>query len=336
MARRNIAADQYFMEIALRLSRRNLGNTAPNPSVGCVLVKGGKIIGRGWTAKGGRPHAETQAINWAGKNAKGATAYVTLEPCCHHGKTPPCTKALIVAGIKRVVVAALDPDKRMCGNGIKELEEAGIEVVVGVGRKEAEEINAGFFLAAKKQRPFVTLKMAVSSDGKIGIKGKRVQISGEMAGAYSHVLRKTHDAIMVGMNTVLCDDPELTCRLPGLEDCSPIRIVMGNNNCMPKDSKLLKNRKTKLWIINNRNIEETLKMLAERGVTRLLVEGGAKLSKAVLDQGLVDQLIVIKSKEVTLAYYDNAIKAPEVELEKFKQNEKIFFNRDEITIYESY
>lgn len=287
-------SDKKFMDIALRLSRRGLGIVAPNPAVGCVIVKDGQIVGRGWTAPGGRPHAETESLKRAGENAKSATAYVTLEPCCHHGKTPPCSRALIDAGIKRVVIACEDPNPKVSGKGIKELQAAGVKVEMGLCKKEAEEINAGFFLKIKENRPFVTLKLAVSNDEMLGRKNERTQITGELATAYAHLLRKTHDAIMVGSNTLKIDKPKLTCRLPGLEHTSPL-IVEATHDLRKKLSEL-----------------------AEQGVTRLLVEGGTILAQSFLDNGLVDEIIIIKNPGLEIGR--NGIPAPKIPT-KFKQIE---------------
>ncbi|HQT72519.1 MAG TPA: bifunctional diaminohydroxyphosphoribosylaminopyrimidine deaminase/5-amino-6-(5-phosphoribosylamino)uracil reductase RibD, partial [Acidiphilium sp.] len=204
------------MRSALALARRGLGETAPNPSVGCVILRDGVVVGRGRTAPGGRPHAETEALAMAGEAARGATAYVTLEPCAHHGRTPPCADALIAAGIARVVIAMADPDPRTDGAGIARLRAAGIEVVEGVGAAEAAEINAGFTLRLRAGRPLVTLKLATSLDGQIATRtGESQWITGAAARQLGHALRGTHDAVMVGVGTVLADDPELTCRIEG-------------------------------------------------------------------------------------------------------------------------
>ncbi len=208
--------DAAHMRAALALARRGLGRTWPNPAVGCVLVKEGRVVGRGWTQRGGRPHAEAEALRRAAGAAKGATAYVSLEPCSHHGKTPPCAEALIAAGISRAVIAMEDPDPRVAGRGLGALREAGIEVTPGIGEAEAREINEGFFLRLEKNRPLVTLKLAMTLDGRIATRtGESRWITGEPARARSHLLRAQHDGVMVGSGTVLADDPLLNVRLPG-------------------------------------------------------------------------------------------------------------------------
>ena len=209
--------DLRWMRAAFALARRGLGNVWPNPAVGCVLVRDGRVVGRGWTQPGGRPHAETEALRRAGALARGATAYVSLEPCSHWGRTSPCADALIAAGVRRVVAALEDPDPRVSGSGIARLREAGIAVETGLGAAEAAEINAGFLTRQRLGRPLVTLKLATSLDGKIATAtGESQWITGPSARAYAHKLRAEHDAIMVGTGTVLADDPQLTCRLPGL------------------------------------------------------------------------------------------------------------------------
>ena len=201
--------DADFMRAAIALARQGLGETAPNPTVGCVIVRDGRVVGRGRTAPGGRPHAETAALVMAGAAAFGATAYITLEPCAHQGKTPPCTEALIAAGITRVVVATRDPDPRVNGRGISLLRDSGIQVVEGVGAAVAEAINEGFFSVIRHGRPMVTLKLATTLDGRIATRsGESQWITGEPARRVSHALRGTHDAVMVGVGTVLADDPE--------------------------------------------------------------------------------------------------------------------------------
>ena len=231
--------DRHFMAVALRLAERGLGRVWPNPAVGCVLVRDGRIVGRGWTQPGGRPHAEVEALRRAGEAALGATAYVSLEPCAHYGRTPPCTMALLQAGIRRVVVAALDPDARVDGRGVEQLRQAGVDVALGVGRTEAEAINAGFFLRVRAGRPLVTLKVATSLDGMIATRtGESQWITGDLSRARGHLLRARHDAIMIGSGTALADDPSLTCRLSGLEDRSPVRLVLDRRARLSPDSKL--------------------------------------------------------------------------------------------------
>jgi len=305
------------MAAALGLARRGLGRTWPNPSVGCVIVaREGRVVGRGHTQPGGRPHAETEALKEAGAAAKGSTAYVSLEPCAHHGKTPPCAEALVAAGIARCVVAATDPDPRVAGGGIAILEQAGIEVVRDVLREEAVELNAGFFQRVTQGRPLVTLKLATSLDGKIAtLGGESKWVTGPEARAFGHQLRATHDAILVGSGTVLADDPELTCRLPGLEGQSPIRVVLDTRLRLPLSAKLAKSG---TWLVTSDDHSESvlapyqkaglevltakvgeggsldvpavLEALGDRGLTRLLVEGGAGVATGLIAADLVDRL----------------------------------------------
>lgn len=310
-------ADLHHMRHALRLAERSLGRTAPNPAVGCVIVKDGIVVGRGGTAPGGRPHAETLALSEAGEAALGATAYVTLEPCSHIGKTPPCAEALIAACVARVVVAVGDPDPRVNGAGIARLRAAGIDVVTGVCEDEAAEINAGFFLKVREGRPLVTLKIAQSADGKtITAPGESPWITGEAARAFGHLLRARHDAILVGIGTVLADDPLLDCRLPGLEKRSPVRVVLDSRLRLPESAKLAQSAHRIPTLVytaaaaggealaalgveivrqpsmQRPEIAAVLADLAGRGITRLLVEGGATVHAAFLSAGLADRLEV--------------------------------------------
>ncbi|PCK87955.1 riboflavin biosynthesis protein RibD [Rhizobium sophoriradicis] len=232
--------DESFMAAAIRLSRRHLGRTATNPSVGCLIVKDGVIVGQAITALGGRPHAEPQALAEAGEAARGATAYVTLEPCSHHGKTPPCAEALIAYGVARVVISVTDPDPRVSGRGISMLRDSGIEVDAGVLEAEGRRSLAGYLTRQTKSRPYVTLKLAVSADGMIGRAGEgQVAITGPEARAEVQALRAETDAILVGIGTAISDDPLLTVRTPGLEAQSPIRIVLDPSLALPLTSKLV-------------------------------------------------------------------------------------------------
>src|SRR5690348_487456 len=220
------ADDIAHMRAALALARRGIGNTWPNPSVGCVVVNAGRVVGRGVTAPGGRPHAEPAALEAAGDAARGATAYVTLEPCCHWGRTPPCTDALVAAGVARVVIATRDPDPRVDGAGVARLRAAGLDVAEGVLQAEADELAAGFRLRVRDGRPLVTLKLASTLDGRIATRGGESRwITGEAARKAAHALRGRNDAVMVGVGTVLADDPELTCRIPGYRPNPVVRVV---------------------------------------------------------------------------------------------------------------
>src|SRR6266446_3099076 len=233
-------SDVGHMRAAIALARRGLGDVWPNPAVGCVIVRKGRVVGRGWTQPGGRPHGETVALARAGVAATGATAYVTLEPCCHWGKTPPCADALIAAGLRRVVVALEDPDPRVAGAGIERLRAAGIEVEVGLCAAEAAEINAGFLQRVRLGRPLVTLKLATSLDGRIATAGGESRwITGPLARERAHLLRATHDAILVGTDTVLADDPRLTCRVPGLSRRSPVRVVIDRHLRISPGARLI-------------------------------------------------------------------------------------------------
>jgi diaminohydroxyphosphoribosylaminopyrimidine deaminase/5-amino-6-(5-phosphoribosylamino)uracil reductase len=304
-------ADLEHMGAALSLAARNLGQTWPNPAVGCVIVDAaGRVVGRGWTQRGGRPHAETEALKMAGTAAKGGTAYVTLEPCSHHGKTPPCAEALVAAGIARCVAAIEDPDPRVSGGGFAKLRAAGIAVEIGLCAAQAKSLNIGFLTGVSAKRPFVALKLATSVDGRIATRsGESRWITGDAARAFGHLLRATHDAIAVGSGTVLADDPELTCRLKGLEDRSPVRLVFDRRGRTPPTAKLL-SKTAPTWIVGNAQnlkdisqyieiaanmdgpawLPEALGKLAEAGLTRILVEGGATLATAFLKAGLVDRL----------------------------------------------
>lgn len=282
--------DTSFMRMALNLARRGLGFVAPNPAVGCVLVKDEVVIARGWTAPGGRPHAEVVALAHAGMMARGASAYVSLEPCSHHGQTGPCAQALIDAGVRRVVVACTDPDPRVSGRGLQMLRDAGLEVVEGVLQEEALTLNAGFILRVTQGRPFVTLKCAVSADGKIAVApGERTQISGPLATRFMHLQRSLHDAILIGSETYLTDHPRLTTRVQGLVH-DPLRIVLDRSGRVGETDGL--------EVLGDQDIASVLGYLAERGVTRLLVEGGARIHEAFLESGCVDAFQLCKSPVV--------------------------------------
>jgi diaminohydroxyphosphoribosylaminopyrimidine deaminase/5-amino-6-(5-phosphoribosylamino)uracil reductase len=320
-ARENTSTDLAMMWAALGLARRGLGTTWPNPSVGCVIVKGGHIVGRGWTGRGGRPHGETEALRRAGAAAKGAIAYVTLEPCSHWGKTPPCADALIKARLRRVVVALEDPDRRAAGSGIEALRKAGLGVDIGLCAAEAAELNAGFLQRVRLGRPLVTLKLATSLDGRIAMAhGESRWITGAVARDRAHLLRAAHDAILVGTDTVLADDPQLTCRLPGLADRSPVRVVLDRQLRIPPTARVIAEaRAVPTWLVTlpsadparqerlrdagveviaaeadatgMLDLSAVLTLLGARGLTRLLVEGGGRLAAALLRAELVDRLV---------------------------------------------
>lgn len=311
--------DIHHMREALRLGRSAMGSAWPNPAVGCVIVAGDQIVGRGATAPGGRPHAEPQALAEAGAAARGATAYVTLEPCAHHGKTPPCAEALIKAGVARVVVAVGDSDPRVSGRGIEMLRKAGIEVVQGVLEDEARTDLAGFFLRNEEGRPWVTLKLASSFDGRIATASGHSQwITGPEARQRVHEFRARHDAVMVGAGTARADNPMLTVR--GLDvPRQPVRVVVSRRLDVPLMSELARTAgEVPVWMchgpdadrslreawqglgaelvecrLHGRQLEigSVLQALGERGLTRVFCEGGGALAASLLSAGLVDELI---------------------------------------------
>jgi len=309
-----------MMRAALALARRSLGRTWPNPAVGCVIVKDGVIVGRGRTRDGGRPHAEADALAQAGDAARGATVYVTLEPCAHFGKSPPCADALIGAGVAKVVSALEDPFPEVNGQGHARLRAAGITVEVGEGAKEAAEINAGFLMRVGEGRPLFHLKMATSLDGRIATaSGESKWITGGAARADGQRLRATHDAILVGANTVAADDPELTCRLPGLEGYSPVRVVLDSKARMSPGSKLaVSANRTPVWLLCTKqapasareglqakgvevievasneqgrvDVRAAARALGDRRLTRVLIEGGGEVAATFLRADLVDRV----------------------------------------------
>ncbi len=321
------ARDTHFMAVALNLARRGLGNAWPNPAVGCVIADT-HIIARGWTKPGGRPHAETEALTRAGNAAKGATAYVTLEPCAHQGQTPPCTDALIEAGIARVVAPLADPDPRVAGRGFQQLRDAGVSVEIGLCTDEAATLNAGFISRVTQQRPLITLKLATTLDGRIATHGGESKwITGEAARAYGHLMRAEHDAVLIGSTTAIQDDAELSCRLPGLRAASPVRIVADGRLRLPLTAKLVRTAKQiPTWICTRPDADaarmqayrdagveiiaiapaadglldsgKMLAALAARGVTRLLVEGGSVLSATLIGQGYADRLAWFRSAKL--------------------------------------
>lgn len=327
-------ADARWMDYALRLGRRALGTTAENPNVGCVIVKDGRVAGIGWTQPGGRPHAETQALKMAGEAARGATAYVTLEPCAHHGKTGPCAEALAAAGIARVVTAIEDPDPRVSGGGHAILARAGIAFESGLMAEQARRDMAGFLMRIIKKRPQVILKMAFSSDQKIaGGIGQRTAISGPEAKARVHLLRAQSDAILVGMGTVLADDPELTCRLPGLEHRSPLPFVLSRTGELPPQSHLARKGAEVL----RGDLAGLLADLGARGINRLMVEGGARVARSFLEAGLVDQFHLIQSpKALGAEGVDGLAGLPlDQALQPFTMIEQEKLGSDLLTVYEA-
>jgi diaminohydroxyphosphoribosylaminopyrimidine deaminase / 5-amino-6-(5-phosphoribosylamino)uracil reductase len=321
------AVDAHFMALALRLGRRGLGQTAPNPAVGALVVRGGEgrpvIVGRGWTQAGGRPHAEVEALSRAARAAEGATLFVTLEPCCHYGKTPPCTDAIIAARIATVVSAIDDPNPKVAGQGFAQLRSAGIAVRTGVQAQAAQRAHAGHIRRIVDGRPHVTLKLAISIDGKAGLLPRRpIRITQQAARDRTHLMRAMNDAILVGIGTVLSDDPALTCRLPGMKARSPIRVVVDSELRLPLATSLVRTaRDIPVWVITcsraaparERALREhgvdvlrtetpdrvrpeaALSCLGARGITRLLVEGGPTVAAALMTADLVDEIALFRS-----------------------------------------
>ena len=319
--------DARFMNLALALGRRGLGNTWPNPAVGAVIVKNGIIVGRGWTQSGGRPHAEVMALKRAGKAAEGATLYVTLEPCSHQGKSPPCADAIIRARIARVVSSMEDPNPEVAGQGHRRLIERKIAVEVGLGAEEARHAHAGHVRRITDGRPHVLLKLAISADGKVASDGRRpVAITGDAARERVHLMRAAHDAIMVGIGTVLADNPALTCRLPGMYERSPVRVLLDSQLRVPLAShpiatagetptwvftsgtasamagQILTERGVRVFRVSTQDgrldLAEVLKVLGGEGITRLMVEGGPTVASSFVDADLVDEAALFHSEKV--------------------------------------
>jgi diaminohydroxyphosphoribosylaminopyrimidine deaminase/5-amino-6-(5-phosphoribosylamino)uracil reductase len=366
---RSKADDLRFMQLALTLGRRGLGRTWPNPAVGAVIVKDDVILGRGWTQPGGRPHAEVEALAHAGDAARGATLYVTLEPCSHFGKSLPCADAVIAAGIARVVSAIEDPNPEVAGQGHARLLAAGIRVDIGVGAADAARDHAGHFRRVRDGWPHVILKLAVSSDDKIGAAGRKpVKITGEAAQARVHLLRAQCDAVLVGIGTVLADDPLLTCRLSGMEKRSPVRVVLDRALRTPGDSRLVHSaRNTPLWLVSSEiaeaaaatklgaagaqtlhvpdcshapglDLPATLKALAEKGITRLMVEGGARVAASFVAQNFVDEVWLLRGPAAIGEGGVDALEAMPLSAITVSPNLKIRaseqLGQDTLTIYE--
>ena len=361
-------ADSRYMQLALTLGRRGLGRTWPNPAVGAVVVKDGVIVGRGWTQPGGRPHAEPEALKRAGEAARGATLYVTLEPCSHFGKSPPCADAVIAAGIARVVAAIEDPNPEVAGRGHAKLRAAGIRVDVGLFAEEAARDHAGHFRRVRDTRPHVILKLAVSADDKIAGAGhEQVAITGEAARTRVHLLRAQSDAILVGIGTVLADDPLLTCRLPGMAARSPVRIVLDRALRTPGDSRLVHTaRETPLWVVASElaeapaaarlgaagaqvmrvaptaasglDLPAVLHALAEKGITRLMVEGGSRVASSFVAAGLVDEVWLLRGAQPIgadgIAALDALPLSEITQSPRFKVRASERLDKDKLTIYE--
>jgi len=324
-------SDARFMALAFALGRRGLGATWPNPAVGAVIVKDGIILGRGWTQSGGRPHAEVEALRRAKKTAQnttlhGATMYVTLEPCSHQGKSPPCADAIIKAGITRVVSALEDPNPEVAGAGHRRLSQRGIKVDIGLGADEARRAHVGHITRIQKARPHVMLKLALSADDKLGLAGRKpVALTGEEARTRVFQMRSQHDAILVGIGTVLSDNPQLSCRLPGMFERSPVRVVLDAQLRLPLATSVVATvRETPTWVFTSRkpsaiaeeilqqkgckvfrvddqngrlDLDEVLKVLGGRGITRLMVEGGPTVAARFVAADLVDEAVLLHAEK---------------------------------------
>ncbi|NPV73298.1 MAG: bifunctional diaminohydroxyphosphoribosylaminopyrimidine deaminase/5-amino-6-(5-phosphoribosylamino)uracil reductase RibD [Pelotomaculum sp.] len=310
--------DRYYMNMALELAARARGRTSPNPMVGAVLVKNGVVVGQGYHMKAGTPHAEIIALKEAGNEARGATLYVNLEPCCHYGRTGPCADAVIEAGVARVVAAMADPNPLVAGGGLKKIKEAGLEVTLGVMEDEARELNEAFIKYVTTRRPFVLAKAALSLDGKIAARtGRSKWITGPAARAYVHQLRDWYDAILVGIGTILADDPSLTARLPGGGGRDPVRVILDSLARTPLNARVIKQKSkaptviavtagappgrvkalqeagAQVVVVNSGprvDLPELMRILAEREITSVLIEGGAEVHGSAFAAGIVDKV----------------------------------------------
>lgn len=320
-------ADRFYMDLALELARTAAGHTSPNPMVGCVVARDGKVIGRGFHPRAGEPHAEVFALNEAGQGARGADLYVTLEPCSHHGRTPPCADRVIEAGVRRVVAATEDPNPRVSGRGVRRLREAGVEVLVGVRQTEAQRLNEAFNLSIRRERAFVHLKLAATLDGRIATRtGDSRWISCEESRLRVHRLRDRCQAVVVGVGTAVADNPRLTARLPGQPERRPLRVVIDPRLRLPDSLSLLSPGEADSTLIacgpgpdpgrakelRERGVEvlplplsggrldlgELLRVLYARGMMEVLVEGGGETARTFLDAGLVDRMHVFLSPRI--------------------------------------
>jgi len=360
-AGRGAYKDKYYMRKALELAKKGLGNTSPNPIVGALLVKNGRILAKGYHRRSGLPHAEIEALRIAGKRAKDATLYVSLEPCSHFGKTPPCTDTIIKEGVKRVVIGMCDPNPINYGKGIAKLQRSGVEVRYGVLEKESEALNRIFKTYITQKRPYVTVKVAQSLDGKIAtFTGHSRWITNKRSRIFTHRLRGKVDAVLVGVNTVIKDDPLLTSRIEGAER-QPIRVILDTKLKTPKGSKLIKDKSTKTIIATGKtnfnkkkalefrkmgidvvsfkedrgmiDLKSLLRYLANKEISHLLVEGGGNVIANFLNDGLVDEMFVFVSPKIIggkdaitsvegkgIRSISEAIKLMDIELKKFDQD----------------
>lgn len=358
------ALDARFAEAAVRLGAGALGTSWPNPAVGAIVAKEGIVLARGRTGVGGKPHGESSALAAAGEAARGSALYVSLEPCAHHGRTPPCTEAVIAAGIGRVVAPMVDADPRVAGRGFATLKAAGVSVAEGAAARSARHAHAGHLMRVRAGRPWVMLKLAVSADGGIGRGGEgRVVVTGSIARRHVQALRSRFDAILVGRGTVEADDPELTCRLPGLEDRSPVRVVLDSEARLSSAAKLFDPANAvPAWIVSAASdargiadgervrwlqvpageggvdLGRALSALAGLGITRLLVEGGATVARALIAADLVDEAMLFRSPDPLGEKRVPAL--GEMPLEtvtaspRFRAVERRRFGRDRMTRYE--
>ena len=346
------------MRRAIDLAKRGWGQTAPNPMVGAVVVRGDHIVGEGWHARFGEPHAEAAALDAAGPLAKGATVYVSLEPCAHQGKTPPCTRALIEAGVSRVVIGALDPNPKASG-GAARLRDAGIDVVTGIDERRALEADPAFFFSFGAKRPWITLKLALTIDGAIAdAAGGSRWITGRRARAAAHDLRAGHDAVAVGIGTVLSDNPQLTVRDAPAPRISPRRVIFDRHARTPLDSALVRTardvpvivvaehpqaRATRaleeagVTVLRTSSLYNGLEHLKSEGIRSLLVEGGARLTGALMEQSLIDRLVIFQGPIVLGSGAQNAFAftngTPIGQAHRFRVLERRAFGDDSMIVY---
>ncbi|HEX3030816.1 MAG TPA: bifunctional diaminohydroxyphosphoribosylaminopyrimidine deaminase/5-amino-6-(5-phosphoribosylamino)uracil reductase RibD [Bacillota bacterium] len=328
MTTRDKREDRQYMKQALELAAMARGRTSPNPMVGAVVVKDNNIVGTGYHQKAGTPHAEVHALKAAGKDARGATIYVTLEPCSHHGRTPPCVEAILRAGISRVVAAMTDPNPLVAGRGLEQLRQAGVEVISGVMEAEARQLNEKFLKYITTKRPFVLLKAAMTMDGKIATHtGDSRWVTGEEARGYVHQLRDEYDAIMVGIGTVLADDPALTTRRPGVEGRDPIRIILDSEGRLPLEARVLTQSSDAPTVVavtdraplhklgqleaagarilrikkdpeGRVDLLDLMDQLGQREISSVMLEGGAVVNSAALAAGIVDKVAMFIAPKI--------------------------------------